>query len=525
MNEAGAPKSVLVHLGPHKTGSTAIQQSLGDATGLLGAAGVGYLRDDTTRAAAQALAQEDFDTADVKLQEIAQAISEMPHHQIVLSHEDFSGNLMGRGRGRRVYPKLRRNLRIILRAFRPHSVRFLFFRREEQDWLRSCYHHHLRHRTQFFGFDEFAAQLEAELSWDQVLRKPKALVGDALVLADYDPQPEAGIGHLLDLLGVDAQVRRQVPVHAAANPAPTPDQIRQLERINEMSEFTATAWFAKSLVFNGVTPTAPHRAAAAPWPPPHRDLPYCALPELWVRSTTRVRQHKVADVLPRPSVDLQSYADARLPRDVALPDVPRSDMRNQTRILDYHLRGKSRLSHLNALTISYLRRNTRYTNKARRLFHRIWNEQGPILINELSTRWLISTLQTFLDHGVTEDQRMIGAAGYFYGNMIKIYEAERALDGREADAPYPHLTPETKNRFRGLDRFRVGGSDLMLNTNALAFDIAQRDPVAGLVLQELMLRVKAAETVFSRHDRTRQQNDISDPGFANTWSFYIPWTD
>jgi hypothetical protein len=219
-------------------------------------------------------------------------------------------------------------------------------------------------------------------------------------------------------------------------------------------------------------------------------------------------------------VDLNNLANEFLPKDVDLPSLSRERMENQSRILDYHLRGKTRLAHLNALTISYLRRSTDRTQKASFLFHRIWQEHGSILINELSTRWLISTLQTFLDHGRSEAQRQIGTVGYFYANLIKIYEGERSIEGRDQDADYLNKSPQTKNLFRGLDRFEVGGTDLMLNTNALALEVALKDDVAGLVLQELLLRVKSSHTAFSRLDKARLNLKAETPGFQDTWTFF-----
>ena len=219
---------------------------------------------------------------------------------------------------------------------------------------------------------------------------------------------------------------------------------------------------------------------------------------------------------------MSNYIFETLPKDVPQPPVSRINIHDQSLILDYHFRGKSRLAKLTALTISYLRRDTIYTNKARHLFHRIWREHGPLLVNEFSTRWLISTLQTFLDHGESESQRIIGAAGHYYANMMKIYEGERSIEGHDQDATYRYSEPQTLNKFKGLDRYRVGGTDLLLNTNALAVDLAMRDDVAGLVLFELLLRVKESSNVFTRMDRTRKEKGIEEPGFLDTWSFFDP---
>ena len=51
------------------------------------------------------------------------------------------------------------------------------------------------------------------------------------------------------------------------------------------------------------------------------------------------------------------------------------------------------------------------------------------------------------------------------------------------------------------------------------------DEVAGLVLQEFLLRVKNSGNVFTRHDRTRRQKGISIDGFEDVWTFFEPLKD
>lgn len=520
----GRPKRVIVHVGPHKTGSTSIQKALAGAPELLARHGLCFLQDSLSHGAALALASERFEEAEQMLAGLSAVISDLGAPCVILSQEDFSGALIGRSRKRQVYPKLTKNLRILKRALRPHRVEFVFFLREEEAWLRSCYHQHLRYRTRFWRYEDFVEHYEA-FRWEEKLTKPRQAFGAEFRLVDYSTDPAAGVAALLNV-ATQAGEGLLVPVPERMNASPGAARIARLERVNELSEFGPTAWFAKSLILSGaLPPPEPQDATVPDWPPGAPALQTAALPELATRAAARVGWQDCADILPPEDVDLNNLADQRLPKEVELAEVARSDIRDQARILEYHLRGKSQLNHLNALCISYLRRDTPHTQKARLLFHRIWREQGILLINELSTRWLISTLQTFLDHGMNEAQRSIGTAGFFYANMMKIYEGERAIEGLEPEAGYSGSEPATKSKFRGLDRYKVGGSDLMLNTNALALEIAQRDPVAGLVLQEFLLRVKASETVFSRHDRTRQDHKIAVPGFENTWSFFDPPDD
>ncbi|WP_162685664.1 hypothetical protein [Roseovarius amoyensis] len=511
-------KEIFIHLGPHRTGSTAIQKCLNANASFLRQNGAYFLHDAYTHQAAISLAREDFKEAEQQLAAIGERLSEVPEARVILSQEDFCGELPGRSRGKRIYPYLTKNLRIISRALRPHSVKFIFFVRNEDDWLKSCYHQHLKYRTMFADFESFRYHLGGHLSWEEKLEKPRATFKEKFKTLPYNEERSAGVTSLLQMIGSRSRGLHMPPSYV--NSSTAGDVTRRLERINALSSFKDTAWFSKSLVMHGWSPRPLSHHANPPFENPS-EIAALALPELTQRAEKRVQQQDVKDILPEKATDLSSYVFDILPEDIEQPSVSRIDMCNQSRILDYHLRGKSRLAKLNSLTISYLRRDTVHTEKAKYLFHRIWFEYGVLLVNELSTRWLISTLQTFLDHGLNEAQRTIGASGYFYANMMKIYEGERAIEGREQDAIYSETKSQTKNRFAGLDRYNVGGTDLLLNTNALALDIARRDDIAGLVLTELLLRTKCSHNVFTRMDKTRKGKGISVRGFEDTWSFFV----
>lgn len=517
-------KKVIVHLGPHKTGSTTIQMSLAEHRSGLSKVGVGVLHDAETHKLSLQLANELYNEAEVGLSRLSKRIGSSPEPTIVLSQEDFSGDLPGKSRRKQIYPKLLKNMRVIHRGLRAHDISFIFFAREEERWLRSCYIQNLKHRTRFHSSKQFLSWFEEGFSWNSKLQKPLETFGPDLQIIEYEQTPSAGLEAVLVCAGVSHGVAAGFAPVASENRSPGPETVSLLEHINRTTEFPRTAGFAKQLAQSGFRPKQVPTADVMfrPWPPVESNPEIIAMPPLSRRVLSRVHSYKVTDVLPPVTVDLTDYVKEFLPADATLPETSRQAMEDQAAILRYHLRGKTKLAFLNALVISYLRRDTPYTGKARQLFHRIWDEMGHRLINELSTRWLISTLQTFLDHGKNEIQRQIGTTGYFYANILKIYEGERAIEGVEQSQFTRSNSPKTKNEFRGLDRFKVGGTDLMLNTNALALEIALQDDVAGLVLQEFLLRVKSASNVFTRLDDARAEADISVPGFEDTWNFFEP---
>ena len=241
------------------------------------------------------------------------------------------------------------------------------------------------------------------------------------------------------------------------------------------------------------------------------------------RAANRVSyQGKIDNVLPEPDVDLVALRTDLVDGAEEFPGGKRANMLSQIEILSHRLRHRPAATLLNALAISYLRRDTAYTDEARHLFHRLWREEHAILLATLPARWLISTMQTFFDHGETEDQRLIGGSGYFFSNLMKAYEGERAIEGHAPDALYPGTKPTTKTGFPGMDRFRLGNTDLMLNTMAMLLETAGREPVAGRVLTEFILRLKLADTLFSRMDHSRRHLGADTKGFMDCWSFHEP---
>lgn len=515
-------KHVIVHLGPHKTGSTAIQQCFSENSSQLLSAGICFLHNNFVHETAIQLVRQNLSAAEAALAQLSVQISKNTAETFIISQEDFCGDLPGRSRQKSIYPKLTKNLRIIARSLIPHRVTFVFFVRNATQWITSCYHQHLRYRTFFSRLEDFTCHFGEVLDWEEKLSRLREIFRDDFVTIPYNKTPYAGVQCLLKIAGrPDLRLATEPKL---SNAAPEPEHIAQLERINALSSFKATAWFAKSLVLNNWSPAKP--LVPCLWPiGPRATTASVALPDLERRARRRVARQHLEDILPPRDLDLKALSFDILPTDIDLPPISREEIRNQSRLLDYHLRGKSQLAKLNGLTISYLRRDTEHTEKARHLFHRIWAEEGVSLINELSTRWLISTLQTFLDHGVNEAQRIIGASGYFYANMMKIYEGERAIEGIEQDATHSYTGPQTANKFSGLDRYEIGGSDLLLNTNALALDLSTRDETAGIVLQEFLLRVKSSANVFTRMDMTRKVRQIEVKNFEDTWSFFTPPKD
>lgn len=319
-------KRVVVHVGPHKTGSTAIQHSFKACQKELFGEGVHFLHDTQTHEIAACLAQEKVEAAEASLRELSAKISRLEAHTILLSQEDFCGDLPGRSGGRSIYPKLTRNLRTIANCLQPHATEFVLFLREEQEWLQSCYHQNLQHRTRFSSLESFVQFLDAPLVWEEKLHRPRRVFGTALHVVPYSKDRDAGMQSILKLLKVGKTLKdTSIP---EINPSPSAKNVRLLERVNTLSSFKSTAWFSKTLIVTEWQPR-PKEEINFPRPRVNTLLAVAGLPELSKRSVKRIVRQQVSDVMPPADVDLASYVFDILPADATLPSVSRSKMEDQ----------------------------------------------------------------------------------------------------------------------------------------------------------------------------------------------------
>lgn len=262
---------------------------------------------------------------------------------------------------------------------------------------------------------------------------------------------------------------------------------------------------------------------------PNRMTPPSTVPDEWSvpddfqalgdRARWLQRPTKQTDILPELDCDLEALKSILVEADDHRPNVKRRSIEGQLELLRFEFKGQPALCFLNALTISYLRRNTAHNAKASTLFLRIWREHAEFMAKELSTRWIISSLQTFADYGESEHQRRAGTGGYIYGSFIRATEVEHGLSGSKPDDVYPTNQPRIGDRLGRIGGYKVGGTDMLLNLNAIMTDIAARDRTAGAALFELLRRVRDGDTLFSRMDETRIAKDIHLPPFENAWSF------
>lgn len=439
--------------------------------------------------------------------------------------EGFCGDFWSKKDKEHAYPKMIKNLSIVRKAFYGFRCKFYIFNRSPDFWMGSFFPNAGQRGLSkaFLKDTEFLDKID--ILWYRTLTKLHKELGLDLVEIQYEEGESflPATALLQAILGVEVLLQLEpetrdekltpkmffAKVFGERNQTGASTWAQQLAKSWVLDHHTLRNTNLEKKIFNGA-----ERVEKPEWLAPQLEF-------LWQRIEQRLEHQVQPNFLPDANCDLAVYRTRLVESSDNYPAGKRWIMEDQISLLKYHFRGQPETCLLLGLCISYLRRTTEHREHAALLFHRLWNEEYPILLAVLRTRWLISTFQTFFDHGANETQRQIGSAAYFFSNILKAYESERALDGLPSDKIYKSSKPTTRSGFPGLDRFKLGETDLLLNTNALLLELAVQDDAVGRVVQEFMLRVKRHDTIFSRMDENRIEYSIDIPEFSNCWSFFV----
>ncbi len=202
--------------------------------------------------------------------------------------------------------------------------------------------------------------------------------------------------------------------------------------------------------------------------------------------------------LPPADVDFEALAATPLPAQINPRPEGLSRVEKKRHMLLGELAGQSELALLHGLLVSHLRKHT-YPDRAPALFLRLWAEQEHWLLTHLPTRWLISAVITFADHGPTEADRSLAARLNILFSLMKIYEAERCFSGKSAQEPFRVKDRNTSALPMGMKDFSVLQGDLEAHLLAPLWRDAQDAPAAGALVRHLLDLLNTDDgTVFRR---------------------------
>ncbi|WP_050528670.1 hypothetical protein [Pseudorhodobacter aquimaris] len=209
--------------------------------------------------------------------------------------------------------------------------------------------------------------------------------------------------------------------------------------------------------------------------PTYPDAPQSLITH-WDKRRGPLRHHG-GEGLPGLDVDLAALARITLPP--SPPDLPEGASRHATKEheLRRELGGQSELALLHALVISHLRKR-RFPDHAPALFRKTWAEQSPYLLNFLNTRWLISAVITFGEHGATMNEKLLGREMGMLFSVMKLYEFERLHSGKAPDEAFG-LRRLKADMPLDMTPFSLGSGGLDINLLAPLWQRALAEPVMG----------------------------------------------
>ncbi len=208
----------------------------------------------------------------------------------------------------------------------------------------------------------------------------------------------------------------------------------------------------------------------------------------------------VSTFLPPQSVDLKTlWAIKVSPPSEDRDSLPRLDVRRKSLELQEEFVDQPRLLHLHALLVAVLRRNNP-PDVAKRLFFRIWREEGQQVADALSVRWLISATTTFADCGETGDQRALGMGLSLLFDLIKLHDTERRATGIPGNAPSTFVGSRDRPPLAfGMAPYSMRKGDLDKILLARLWKLAEREPtMQHLAMRMLEMAISDRRTVFAR---------------------------
>ncbi|WP_171124742.1 MULTISPECIES: hypothetical protein [unclassified Ruegeria] len=160
--------------------------------------------------------------------------------------------------------------------------------------------------------------------------------------------------------------------------------------------------------------------------------------------------------------------------------------------------GSTELAFLNAQLIANLRKRD-FPTQCPTLFQRLWAEQSAHLLQVLDLRWLVSSVQTFADHGMTPTQREVGHALRMLFGLVKLYEFERLFSGHPPSDAFRLRHKVDAALPMGMEGFSLDSGGLDINLIAPIWSKALTDPTIAPLANHLLNRLNADPgTVFRR---------------------------
>lgn len=173
--------------------------------------------------------------------------------------------------------------------------------------------------------------------------------------------------------------------------------------------------------------------------------------------------------------------------------------------LSQEFEGKSELLVIHGLCIACLRRDSPQMETIA-LFHQLWRDYRPQLLEQLNMRWLISAAATFGDHGQNTTQFKVGSNLEMLFGLYKLYESERLHAGNDPSQPSPFKIDKSLKLPFGLARYAIAGGDLDQQLLGKLYLEACEDAVMEDLCHHLLNRlISTDKSIFARFRILRER--------------------
>ncbi|MCF3974105.1 hypothetical protein [Paracoccus salsus] len=240
-------RRLIVHLGVHKTASTAIQRHLQrNAAGLADRLVVRTPQEGTPMRplgrAALAYSRSPCEDGAIALRVALEDVLEtLPANGLpaILSHENVAGSMPGKDGETRLYPVLPDIARLVLKAAKGFEVEFVYYTRDMDIWRASVWAQAVRSEGYPRDYAAFLSETGDLPGWDDLYGRMTAALGAGRVtrfrLEDEADHARPG-RQLLRHAGLSgAEIDRLLPLDGPANERLSPSSTEFLRRLNGLA--------------------------------------------------------------------------------------------------------------------------------------------------------------------------------------------------------------------------------------------------------------------------------------------------
>lgn len=160
--------------------------------------------------------------------------------------------------------------------------------------------------------------------------------------------------------------------------------------------------------------------------------------------------------------------------------------------------GTSELCFYHAILIVLIRRGYQLQDTYAK-FEALWQAETDYLLQHLSTRWLISACDTFIDLSDSPVRQAILMNAVTLINTLKVYETQLDLfntDKQMNEQKIQHHRDKHRRLYSGLTYFRIGKDDTLKHMVSRYQSFAQYDPFAVKLLMAIFNRLQHLPTAF-----------------------------